>query len=219
MIKAVLFDLDGTIINTNNLIIQSFKYTFKKHLNLDVETNTIVSFFGEPLGKSMEKYDKENADKMVSIYREYNLKVHDDLIESFEGIEETLIELKKSGLKLAIVTSKRRVSAERGLNVFNLKDYFDLIITPEDTEIHKPNGEPALKACELLDISPDNALMVGDSHNDILCGKNAGTKTCLVKYSILPLEELIAYNPDYAVENLYDIIEIIDSENRKMKSS
>lgn len=210
MIEAVLFDLDGTIVNTNNLILNSFRHAFKTHFeNMDIKDEEIVKLFGEPLKKSMEKYGKENVDKLIDIFHEYNESNHDELTESFQGVEDTLKRLKENGIKLAIVTSKRRVMVERSLNLFKLKDYFEVIITPEDTKIHKPFGEPALKACELLKVSPSQSLMVGDSHNDILCGKNAGNKTCLVKYTMLPLEELLKYSPDFVIDNMKDVLDII----------
>jgi len=210
MIEAVLFDLDGTLINTNNLILSSFKHTFKTYFNnTEIKDEEIVKLFGEPLQKSMEKYDKENVDKLIDIFHEYNENAHDELTERFEGVEETLNTLMKNGIKLAIVTSKRKVMVERGLNLLKLKKYFQVIVTPEDTKLHKPFGEPALKACELLHISPSNSLMVGDSHNDILCGKNAGSKTCLVNYTVLPLDELMKYSPDYTIDNMRDILDIV----------
>lgn len=214
MIEAVLFDLDGTLINTNNLILNSFKHTFKTYFsNMEIQDAEIVKLFGEPLQTSMQKYDKENVDKLIDIFHEYNENAHDDLTERFEGVEETLKQLKKIGIKLAVVTSKRRVMVDRGLNLLKLKDYFDVIVTPEDTKLHKPFGEPALKACELLKVSPSRSLMVGDSHNDILCGKNAGNKTCLVKYTVLPFDELLKYSPDFIIDNMIDILAVIEEEN------
>lgn len=209
MIKAILFDLDGTLIDTNNLIIKSFKHTFKTHLDIEVDEKIIVNFFGEPLATSLKPYDEENVDKMIKIYREFNEKNHDVLTKGFIGIEEALKELKSLGIKLAIVTSKRRLLAERGLDLFNIKQYFNFIVTPEDTKLHKPNGEPVLKACELLKVVPTETIMVGDSHNDILCGKNAGSKTCLVEYTILAMEELSKYNPDYIIKDLKELVTII----------
>ena len=214
MIKAILFDLDGTLIDTNDLIIKSFKHAFRTHLNIEVDEKVIVNFFGEPLDLSFKTYDEENVDTMVNIYREFNEKNHDELAKSFEGIEEALKGLKEIGVKIAVVTSKRRLLAERGLKLFKLKEYFDVIVTPEDTLLHKPNGEPVAKACQLLDIKTSEAIMVGDSHNDILCGRNAGSKTCLVKYTALAIEDLNKYNPDYVVEDLVELVNIVSKENK-----
>lgn len=208
MIKAVLFDLDGTLVNTNELIIKSFEYTFKKHLNIDINRNEIVATFGAPLRDVMERYDVNGADLMLEIFRGFSEKNHDLLSESIEGVEEGLNLLKNAKVKIAVVTSKRINTALRGLNLFDLTKYFDIIVGPEDTRIHKPFGDPALKACRLLEVEPFETLMVGDSLNDILCGKNAACKTCLVSYTALDLNEVLKYKPDYVVDSLTDILNI-----------
>lgn len=215
MIKAVLFDLDGTLINTNRLIIESYKYTIMKHLNKSIKDEDIVIYFGEPLLTTLARFDKDNVDALCDTYRSFNHSRHDEMVTEFEGALETLKELKAMGIKIAVVTSKRRLMVERGLKKFGLFEYLDAVITPEDTERHKPDGEPALKACEVLGVRPEEAVMVGDSHYDILCGKNAGTKTCAVKYTALPLEELLSYKPDYVVDNILDLIPIVSSEDSK----
>lgn len=209
MIKGIFFDLDGTLINTNKLIVSSFQYVFKENLDLMVEEQEIVQYFGEPLSYTMAKYTEDRVDELVQKYVEYSLSIHDEYTEGFNGVEEGLCYLREKGFKLAVVTSKRRNTALRGLRLFDLEKYFDVIISPEDTEKHKPCGEPVLKACEVLNLSPEEVLMVGDSHNDILCGRNAGSKTCLVKYTALPLEKLLEHKPDYVIESIEDIINII----------
>lgn len=211
MIKAILFDLDGTLLNTNNLIVKSFQYTFKKHLNLEVEEEKIVRHFGEPLIYTMQQYDKKNAEHMVEIFREYNEAKHDELVEIFDNVKEGLAKIKSMGIKIAVVSSKRRIMVERGLNLFNIYSIMDSIITPEDTENHKPNGEPALKACEVLGVLPDEAIMVGDSANDILCGKNAGCYTCLVSYTSLPMDEMMMYKPNYVIDSIIDLVQLVSN--------
>lgn len=213
MINTVLFDFDGTLIDTNDLIIQSYKYALKKHLNLTVETPNIVKYFGEPLVTTLKRYDNERTDELVKIYRTFNETKHDELVKSIPGVSEGLLELKKSGVKLGIVTSKRLIQVKRGLEILGLTDVFDCIVTPEDTTKHKPEGEPALKCCEILNTLPEEALFVGDSHYDILCGKNAGCKTCLVSYSVLPMENLLNYKPDYIIDKIIDIFNIINDES------
>ncbi|NMM64856.1 pyrophosphatase PpaX [Clostridium sp. P21] len=208
MIKAVLFDLDGTLINTNDLIIKSFKYAFKKHFNKDISREEVVKTFGEPLRDAMVRYDKDNADLLLKLFRSFNESNHDELASKFKGVEQGLKGLKDMGMKLAIVTSKRRNMALRSLKLIEVFEYMDVIVCPEDTEKHKPLGDPALKACEKLNVLPEEALMVGDSHNDLLCGKNAGCKTCLVKYTALSLKELMKYDPDYVIDSVEDLIEV-----------
>ncbi|WPC43637.1 pyrophosphatase PpaX [Clostridium sp. JS66] len=216
MIKAILFDLDGTLINTNDLIVKSFKYAFNKHFNKDISREEIVRTFGEPLRDAMARYDSENADLLLNLFRSFNESKHDELATKFSGVEEGLKALKNIDVKLAVVTSKRRNMALRGLELINIYKYMDVIVCPEDTKKHKPLGDPALKACELLNILPEEAIMVGDSHNDILCGRNAGCKTCLVKYTALSLKELIEYKPDYIIDSIEDLTEICKSAEKNV---
>lgn len=213
MIKAVIFDFDGTLIDTNGLILESFKHTFSKHLAICPKEEEIVKHFGEPLIKTMKFYDNKNAEELYKTYITYNERIHDKMVKSFDGALEIIMKLKKMGIKSGIVSSKRKDLVKRGLRVIGLPELMDVIITPEDTSKHKPDGEPLEKACSILNIKPKEALMVGDSHFDILCGKNAGAKTCLVKYSILPIKELMKYAPDYVIDNLIEIEGIIEEEN------
>jgi pyrophosphatase PpaX len=209
LIKAILFDLDGTLINTNNLIVKTFQFVLKERLKLDVKREELVKYFGEPLRDTMNRYYPQNPDLLVQAYKEHNVKIHDKLAEKFEGVEEGLFQLKELGYKIAVVTSKKRITAERGLKLFNLYDIMDAIVTPEDTQKHKPNPEPVLKACDLLKVNSEEAIMVGDSHNDILSGKNAKCLTCLVKYTAVPLNGLLKHNPDYVIDSITDIPHII----------
>lgn len=215
MIKAVLFDLDGTLINTNQLVLESFKYVFNTELNIYPKDEEILQYFGEPLMKTLARYDEINALKLYNAYIQYNEKSHDNVVQAMEGARDTVIGLKERNISVGVVSSKRRIMVDRGLKVCNLSGLMDVIITPEDTEKHKPDGEPLIKACDLLGIDTEYALMVGDSHFDILCGKNAGAKTCLVKYTVVPIDNILKYNPDFLIGELTDLLSIIDSENEK----
>ncbi len=215
MIKAVLFDLDGTLINTNELIIESFQHAMREHLNKEISREEVVMTFGEPLRGAMLRYDEENVDEMLSIFRKYNEAKHDELAEEYQGVYEGISKLKEKGIKTALVTSKRKKMTERGLKLVKVYGFMDAIVTPEDTQKHKPSGEPALKACELLGVEPCETIMVGDSHNDILCGKDAGCYTCLVSYTALPMEEMMSYEPDFIIDSLTELEGLIDNINKK----
>jgi pyrophosphatase PpaX len=210
MIKAVLFDLDGTLIDTNNLIIESFKHTLKTHLNICPSDNELISYFGEPLKYTMARYDKNNVDKLCRTFFDFSEVVHDEMTLEIEGTKDILKVLGTLNIKTGIVTSKRRKMAERGLKLFELYDFMDVIVTLEDTENHKPCPEPLIKACEAIGVKPENVLFVGDSHFDILCGKNAGAKTCLVSYTAMQVDDIIRYKPDYTIDRLGDILKLLD---------
>lgn len=208
MINAILFDLDGTLVDTNELIIDSFKYTFEV-LNKDIPSREeIINCFGEPIYKSMGKFF-EDVEEAIRIYREHNLKYHDDRISAYEGAKEVLAILKNRGFKLAIVTSKNRSTALRALEILGLIEYFDFFVCSDDITVHKPHPDPVLKACEGLNVSPKEAIMVGDSIYDIISGRDAGTKTCGVLYSFMK-EDLLNIKADYYIENLLDIVNIVN---------
>ena len=210
MIKAVLFDLDGTLLDTNELIYTSFVKTFKDKLNIELKKEEVTQFFGIPLGDPFKKYtNSENVDELVAYYREYNEAIHDTMCFAFEGVKELLTSLRDKGIKIAIVTSKRRELAERGMKIAGIYDFMDVIITPESTTKHKPNGDPAIKACNELGIDPSEAIMVGDSPFDIYCGKNAGCKTCGVNYTFIDLNVLKESEPDYFIDKPLDILNLI----------
>lgn len=209
MIKAVLFDLDGTLINTNELIVNTFQYIFKKHLNIDVDRKEITDNFGELLSDTIARYAPNDVEFMVKEYKEYNESMHDELTMPIEGVKEGIKKLRDSGYKMGIVTSKRRAMTEKGLRLFNLYDDMDVIVTPEDTKRHKPEADPILKACELLKLNVDEVIMVGDTHNDILGGKAAKCKTCLVRYTGAPLDKLLKLEPDYVIDSIDEVLDII----------
>lgn len=213
MIKAVLFDLDGTIADTNNLIFQSFRYTLGQHGILGIPDEAIYASFGEPLVRTMERFAPEDARLLVDTYHAYNLAKHDEMIQSFPGIEETLAALKDMGLLLGIVTSKREKVARQSLAVLDLARWFQAVVTPEQTIKHKPEPEPVLQGAKLLGVNPQEAMMVGDSPYDLLAGRRAGCLTCGVEYSRLKLSLLLGTDPDFMISEPRALLPIIRQLN------
>lgn len=211
MIKAVLFDLDGTLLNTNQLIYDSFCHAFKDILDMELPKEEITSLYGKPLTYSFVKYtdSQETVEEMVNAYRTYNAIHHDAMCKPFNGVVEMLQKLKDKGLKLGIVTSKRKVVAMRGMELADIAKYMDVVVSPELTEKHKPEAEPVLKACEILHIKPEEALMVGDATYDLLSGKNAGSITCGVEYTAIGVNELLKVKPTYMIKEPLDILSLV----------
>ncbi|SMB92565.1 pyrophosphatase PpaX [Desulfonispora thiosulfatigenes DSM 11270] len=214
MIKGILFDLDGTLLYTNDLVIKSFQYTFKKILNMDLTRAELVPYFGEPLVDTFARYSEDKVDTLLTTYRKYNHEYHDYLTTIFPGVKQGLHELKDQGYLLGVVTSKINTVAQRGLDLFDISPYFDTFIGANDTTKHKPNPDPIFKALDNLNLNPEEALMVGDTSFDILCGKNAGVKTAVMKYSEHPLDKLSQYNPDLFLDSILDLANIF-KENKK----
>ncbi|MBQ3119578.1 MAG: HAD-IA family hydrolase [Peptococcaceae bacterium] len=208
-IKAVLFDLDGTLIDTSDLIFRSFEYALDTVLHTQIPREELLWTFGRPLEQIMKNLGGERADELLKAFRAYSIS-HETDINLFPQVHETLAYLRAKGIKTAIVTSRIRPSTMRDLEILQLNSaLFDAIITPESTIEHKPHPAPALKAMELLDVAPEETIMIGDSVHDLQCGREAGCHTAFVQYSMVPQEELRAQNPDYSVASLSDLIDIL----------
>lgn len=206
-INCVLFDLDGTLLDTYDLVTKSFQHTIRQHFGKEIKAEEILPYFGEPLWVTMERFSKEEAQELIKTYREFNLAHHDDLAVLFPGAKETLEAIKAKGIPIGIVTSKVKLSALRGLELFRLKPIIDVCITLEDCTNHKPHAEPILSALAALGITErDNVLMVGDSPFDIQCAQNAGVKSAAVGWSIIPQEIILAAKPDFIIHNLQEVL-------------
>lgn len=208
--KYILFDLDGTLIDTNQLILDSFKYTIKEHLDMDVSDEELLKYFGEPLIYTLQRYSMEKAQKMFETYIKYNEHHHDNRVLPCGEIGSGLAKLKELGCIMAIVTSKRRMIATRGLKLFDFEKYFSVIVALEDTEKHKPDGAPILEALKRLDVDGNQAVMIGDSIYDIECAKNAGIKSILVKWSMADGFQDKKIDADYTVSSIEELIHVIE---------
>lgn len=182
-----LFDSDGTLINTIELIYQSFDWTCQKYGGFSVDKPKLVSLIGLPLRDQIITFlgDRPESEliEILGAYRDYQLSIFRDYLELFPGVAETLSRLRKAGKKLAIVTSRRKDTAILFLETCRIYHYFDAIVTPETTAAHKPDAEPAIKAMEMLDAAPQSSVMIGDAIWDIKCGTNAGIDTLFVSWS------------------------------------
>ncbi|WP_019153701.1 pyrophosphatase PpaX [Robertmurraya massiliosenegalensis] len=208
-ITTLLFDLDGTLIDTNELIIQSFLHTLEQYYPGDYKREDVLPFMGPTLTETFASMNEEKVEEMTDVYRTFNLANHDALVTEFEGVKETVATLKEKGFKLGIVTTKRLAVVKKGLALTKLDSYFDVIVAIDHVTKPKPDPEPVLKALEQLDSKPEEAIMVGDNFHDIVGGKNAGTKTAGVAWSLKGKDFLEQYNPDYMLENMRDLLEIV----------
>ena len=205
-IDTVLFDLDGTLINTNELIIASFLHTLDRYFPKQYTREKVIEFIGPSLYDTFGKINPDHIDEMVHVYREFNHEKHDELVEEYEAVYETVEALHKHGYKLAIVTTKRVSTAKMGLKLTGLDKFFDVLVGIDDVEKVKPDPEPLLKALNQLGSTPERAIMVGDSQYDILGGKNTGTKTAGVAWSIKGREFIESYKPDVLLETMSDLL-------------
>ncbi|RAK19968.1 pyrophosphatase PpaX [Anoxybacillus vitaminiphilus] len=208
-INTILFDLDGTLIDTNELIIQSFLHTLEKYYPHQYKREDVLAFIGPPLYDTFVAMDKERVQEMIDTYRAFNHEKHDELVKEYETVYETVETLHEKGFKLGIVTTKVRSTVLMGLKLTKLDRFFQCIVSLDDVEKAKPDPEPIFKALSILQSSPQETIMVGDNYHDILAGKNAGTKTAGVAWSIKGREYLEKYEPDFMLEKMSDLLEIV----------
>src|SRR5262245_17586589 len=176
---AVLFDLDGTLIDSIELILKSAHHAFAGrdgHVPSDAEWLTGV---GIPLQAMMQRYARDDAEvaALIAKYREYQLAHHDRLVRAYDGVVETVDLLRGRGHALGVVSSKTTCRAKRGLETAGLDGHFDLIVGCDSCERHKPDPAPVLFALEQLGYAPEEAVFVGDSVHDINAGNAAGVRT------------------------------------------
>ncbi|SEH39529.1 pyrophosphatase PpaX [Halobacillus karajensis] len=207
-IRTILFDLDGTLIDTNELIIASFTHTIEQYSDRPYEREEILDFIGPPLKESLQKINPARVEEMVETYRKHNIENHNHFVKAYEGVVETIESLKAEGYKLGIVTTKMRNTVQMGLELTKLDDLFETVITLDDVNNAKPHPEPIVKALNNLDAQASEALMVGDNTHDIEAGQNAGTKTAGVAWTIKGRKILDDLNPDYMLTNMRDLLKI-----------
>ncbi len=214
--RGVFFDLDGTVLDTTPLIVKSFQHTFQTHFQREVGLEDIQPYMGKPLRAAMEVMAPGEEDAVIATYRAFNHIHHDQLAGIFDGVQETIKTLHEAGIVLAIVTSKTSVMARRGLRLFDLEQYFTTVIGVDETSRHKPEPEPVLTALRETRLTAAECIMVGDSAHDLLSGKGAGVKTAAVRWSQVPWNELLSVKPDYILDIMPDLLEIVLSpETRK----
>jgi len=206
---VVIFDLDGTLLDTNELIFKSFEYVFKKYMpEKQLSQEELISFLGPTLHDSFRRYfDEEQIDELVDYYREFNHKHHIDYVYVYPTVKETLEYLKKNGYPLAIVTTKIYKVANIGLELFDIMKYFDLVIGMDGVTNVKPDPEGIQKTLDFF--NKKQGVMIGDSSSDIKAGKNAGIYTIAVSWSKKPVETLTVLNPNYVVDQMDEIIPLI----------
>ena len=215
MIDTVLYDFDGTIMDTNDVIIGSWQHVYKTLRGEKGDLTYILSTFGEPLEYSMEtSFPEVSKEESVKIYRDWQKEHFLDMIHLFPGVEEMLAEVKARGYRTSIATSRLSESLHRALSHFDLYKYFDAIVAVEDIEEAKPAPDTIFKALDKLNAKPENAIMMGDSRLDILCARNAGVPSVLVGWSATlagKTKEDFAPGeaPDFIIQKPEELFEII----------
>ena len=208
--NVIIFDLDGTLINTDTLIRQSFEFVFKKYKpGYELGDEEFLTFLGPSLKATFSRYFEEDLlDELVEYYNVHNLAHHEDYVTIYPTVIETLEFLKEKGYKLAVLTTKRQRAAMLGIRMFDLEKYFDVIICGDQLEKQKPDPEGIYKILSALKC--DKAVMVGDNPSDIYAGKNANVYSVGVKWTPKGEDSLNACHPDYMLNEMKDLIQFVE---------
>jgi pyrophosphatase PpaX len=211
LLRAALFDFDGTLVDTTDLIYQSMRHAAGEVLGREISREVLMANVGQPLPRQMELLSAEHAEALLDSYRLHNEENHDALIKEFPGVEESLARLRSAGVRVAVVTSKRRFSVDMALKTFpGLGEVVDQWVMMEDTTEHKPRPEPLLKGLELLGNVPrKQAAYVGDSPFDVAAAKAAGVRSVAVSWGAFSEDALRAAEPDHLVPDLDSAVDVL----------
>ncbi|WP_251179156.1 HAD family hydrolase [Adlercreutzia agrestimuris] len=212
-LAGLLFDLDGTLLDTYDIILHSMRHTVNDTYGLSLTDEELMRGVGTPLYDQMLTFthgDSDKAAELTQIYREHNKEVHDRQIKAFPHTIEALKRFAARGLKMGIVTSKRHALAQRGLDLTELSPYFTVLIGSDDTDLHKPNPAPVIVGCEQLEISPDQILYIGDSPYDMQAGNGAGCQTVAATWGMFSEDTLRAQNPTIMCKQLTDLASLLE---------
>jgi len=208
LFDGYIFDIDGTLTSTNQLIFDSFNFIAKKYLNRTFTNDEIISLFGPTEDVILQKWCGDRYEEARNDYYKY-YSDHHGIAGLYEGIKEILHHLKNKGFPVGIFTGKGRDASLITLKKLGVDHYFDLIITGDDVENHKPSPEGILKFVNHFGLNPERVLMIGDSVSDVKASKEAGIKVASVLWDSYGSDEVKSLNSDYyfhTVEELRDFL-------------
>jgi pyrophosphatase PpaX len=211
---TVLFDLDGTLIDSVRLILDSYHHTLSHH-GLPARTDEEwLKGVGTPLTVQLAEWRDQSGtiEAMIATYREYNLKHHDRMVTVYPGVLEAIREIKAAGVQTGLVTSKNRQGALRGLTLVGLEALMDVLVCADEVTNPKPHPEPVEKAISLLGADPATTVYVGDSLHDMHSGRAAGVRTAAALWGPFGRAHLESATPDYWLERPADLISLLRSE-------
>lgn len=208
MLKGILFDNDGTLVDTYDIILASMRHSTRTVLGAVIPDDVLLHKVGQPLAVQMKDFtdDPSLQQEILRVYREHNHAIHDDAVKAFPGVAEGLRALKETGFALGVVTSKMHALAWRGLEVTGLAGYLDCCIGADDCARYKPEAEPVVRGAEALGLELSECLYVGDAPFDIQAGKAAGALTAAALWGMFPAEVLRAESPDFEFATFDDLV-------------
>lgn len=206
--SCIIFDIDGTLTQTNELIYGAFNHVAEKYIHKTFTPKEIVAMFGPPEEIAIERMvGKEHYDEAIKNFYEYYETHHPRLADTYTGIRELLEKLKASGIILAVFTGKGKETTRITLKEFGLKQYFDLVVTGSDVVNHKPSADGIRKVLKAFSLQPEEALMVGDAVGDVLAAREAGVEIASALWDSYAKEKVMVMD---VVNSFHSVKELSD---------
>lgn len=208
---ALLFDLDGTLIDSIQLILNAMRHAFADFAGRAPSDEEWRAGIGRPLHTMLRQFAPEDAeaDRLHARYRAYQVENHDRLVQAYEGIVPMLQEFAAAGHPMALVTSKADWLAKHALVHVGLDALIPVVVGCDSCSNHKPHPEPVERALALLGGRPGNALFVGDSPHDVESGRAAGVRTVGVTWGAFTREEMTASGADVVIDRVDDLRAVV----------
>lgn len=208
--KAYLFDADGTLIDTRELIYRSFVYMTGVLGVVPPDRKTLNSTIGLPIRTQLKDFlgegkSEKDLDDAHAVYNEFHLREYPNFLKSFPGIAEGLTKLRDMGKMLAVVSSRGSKTLVPFLEAVGIAHFFPVVVTSDDTVRHKPNPDPALLCLERLGAEARDAVLVGDAEFDMACGKAAGMDVAYVAWGGMNYDNW-PVKPDFAAQTFQDLL-------------
>lgn len=210
-IRTVLFDLDGTLIDSVRLILDSYHHTLARHGLPPRSDEEWLRGVGTPLTVQFAEWsdDPLRLEALIATYREYNLAHHDRMVTVYPGVVEAVTAIREAGVATGLVTSKNRMGAVRGLALARLEAMMDVLVCADEVVNPKPHPEPVEKAVALLGADPGTTVYVGDSIHDMQSGRAAGVRTAAVLWGPFGRGHLEQAQPDYWLDRPEELVGLV----------
>lgn len=206
---GIIFDVDGTLTSTNQLIFESFNYVTKKYINKTYTDEELIDLFGPTEESILKDLTGEHFEDARNDYFKFYNEHHEKLADIYPGIKEVLKIIKHQGIPLAVFTGKGREAATITLKVLKIFELFDMVITGDDVAEHKPAPEGIHLFMQKYNLSAERVLLIGDAPADIKAARAAGVKIASVVWDSYAKETVLESGSDYLFHTVEELRKFI----------